>query len=118
MPDDSAANMYQRPEIDVWADVGGTFTDCFVTDRRIQASGRRRRTKVLSTGLVRGRATRVASDVWSVQLPAHGAVSDFWAGCEVNLLTPSGTPKRIGRCVASEVQQTDGKVQRVRLQID
>ena len=47
-----------QAEIKVWADVGGTFTDCFVI-----SSGRTLAIKVLSSGVVRATIAGPATDL-------------------------------------------------------
>ena len=63
----------------VWADIGGTFTDCFV-----HTHGKRFEIKVLSSGLTRAEASRSSlNDTFLIQnLPASD-VQDFWCGAAV-----------------------------------
>jgi 5-oxoprolinase (ATP-hydrolysing) len=50
----------------VWVDTGGTFTDCVARD----PEGRTRRTKVLSSGAVRGRVlAKSGPRAWQLELP-------------------------------------------------
>ncbi len=78
--------------IAVWADVGGTFTDCLVTD-----SGGRGELKILSTGVVRARQTTVAARnrIELDDLPASEHES-FWNGAAVYRMDRSGSRKRLG----------------------
>ena len=84
----------------VWVDVGGTFTDCFVTDD-VSGGGRRRCVKVLSSGRVRARVTKLVSteqlliDCSDHDVVAH--VKDFWIGADVSSIHGRGSPASIGR---------------------
>ncbi|TWT53598.1 Acetophenone carboxylase gamma subunit [Rubripirellula amarantea] len=61
-------------KIEVWADVGGTFTDVIVVD----SSGRRLSTKTLSSGLIYARVVKVEHDQVEVdQIPGFD-VPNFW----------------------------------------
>ncbi len=64
-----------RP-IEVWADVGGTFTDCFVVTPQS-----RRSLKLLSSGRVRAAIISVRADRVTVG-PGLDAPDDFWVGAE------------------------------------
>ncbi len=79
--------------ISIWADVGGTFTDCFVVD-----DGGRQATKVLSSGAVYAKVIDVASD-GSIMLDAIPAaeVADFWTTANVSLVHPDGSLKSLGK---------------------
>jgi len=68
----------QRP-IQVWCDVGGTFTDCFVVD----AQGRLHRTKVLSHGRVPGRIARWVSPQAFADPSRQRDPGGFWVGAQV-----------------------------------
>jgi len=79
----------------VWADVGGTFTDCFV------AQGEKRRSiKVLSSGVVRLPVVRqinpttivVASDPMVSERP-----DGFWIGCTMRSIGPDIHSTVLGR---------------------
>ena len=78
--------------IEIWADVGGTFTDCFVTRH-----GRCTVTKVLSSGIVRVPVLeRVGkTDVRIGQLPGP-TVDRFWVGASIAEIDPDGGSRVIG----------------------
>lgn len=66
--------------IEVWADVGGTFTDCFVT-----RGAERKSLKLLSSGKVRSGVVAVAGR----SVEADDALDDvdrFWVGAKVEFL--------------------------------
>jgi len=66
----------------IWADTGGTFTDCLAVD----PAGRLHRAKVLSTSAVRGRiAARVAEDSVSVET-GWAVPAGFFRGFSFRLL--------------------------------
>ena len=78
------------PLAQVWCDIGGTFTDCFVRT----AQGVLLRTKVLSHGRVPGRihaweSDRIFNDPMRTQDPEA-----FWIGAKVHLLDRIG--RRLG----------------------
>ena len=79
--------------ISVWADVGGTFTDCFVHD-----ASSRREMKVLSSGLVRASVDRVDDhrSLWLGPFPGH-QTNQFWVGAEMYHLQSGGERRLIGR---------------------
>ena len=63
----------------VWADTGGTFTDCLGLDPR----GQLHRVKVLSNSSVRGRvAAQPSTDSLEVRLPWR-LPDEFFAGCSL-----------------------------------
>ncbi len=65
--------------IEVWADVGGTFTDCFVNQDGVRAAA-----KVLSTGVVRCRVSQwIDAQTAAVDFDASHRVDGFWDGCSV-----------------------------------
>gem|GEM_PF-1898502 len=74
--------------IEAWADVGGTFTDCFLVEGNV-----RRSLKVLSSGRVRVAIVGVAGPRVTVD-PTLDDVDDFWVGAEVEVLgvTPADPP--------------------------
>lgn len=82
----------------VWCDVGGTFTDCFVAD----PSGAVWSTKVLSHGRMPGIVEAWLDERTWVDASRRGDPPDFWSGCPVAWLDQSG--KRIGHsmCIASD----------------
>ena len=70
----------------VWADVGGTFTDCFVIHQ-----GRTLATKVLSSGLMRASLTGPVRDATlSLQMSGQDVPRGFWNGAAVSLLDSEG----------------------------
>ena len=75
----------------VWADTGGTFTDCLGLDPR----GELHRVKVLSNSSVRGRvATQPSSDRIEVRLPWR-LPDDFFAGCSLGASEGPASKDRI-----------------------
>lgn len=66
--------------IQLWADVGGTFTDCFLVNQ-----SERRSLKVLSSGVVRGRVKLRRDNSAQVSLPLVTQV-DFWKGAVYRVL--------------------------------
>ncbi len=75
--------------IQVWADVGGTFTDCFVTD-----GNGCRSIKVLSSGVTKGMIDQVTMRNGRSCLIDHrrGAdAADFWNGFTLRVLDADGT---------------------------
>lgn len=76
----------------VWADIGGTFTDCFVHTR-----GKRFEIKVLSSGLTRTEASQSSvNDTFFIQnLPASD-VQNFWCGAEATLVDQNGMTTELG----------------------
>ena len=65
----------------VWCDVGGTFTDCFVTD----PLGQRQRLKVLSHGRMPGHIDRWCDPNAWIDARCVGQPEGFWASCRVVL---------------------------------
>jgi len=65
---------------EVWADVGGTFTDCFVV-----SGGSRRSMKVLSSGRVRARVVEVDGQHIVVD-DALQDVAGFWCGAKARFI--------------------------------
>ena len=66
---------------EVWADVGGTFTDCFV----VGADSMRQSTKVLSSGCVRAKVVAVAGRCVRVDSSLYD-VDGFWCGASAEFL--------------------------------
>lgn len=71
--------------IEAWADVGGTFTDCFLVEGKT-----RRSLKVLSSGRVRVAIVGVSGPRVTVD-PSLDDVDDFWVGARVELLAAKPT---------------------------
>jgi 5-oxoprolinase (ATP-hydrolysing) len=71
-----------NPTWQIWADTGGTFTDCLAVD----PAGRLHRAKVLSTSAVRGRiAAQIGTDTVRVE-PGWAVPSGFFRGFDFRLL--------------------------------
>ncbi|MFK8111414.1 MAG: hydantoinase/oxoprolinase N-terminal domain-containing protein, partial [Rubripirellula sp.] len=83
--------------ISVWADVGGTFTDCFVLDGQT-----RHETKVLSSGMVRATVTAITPRQLQVNALPASEVKQFWRQATASILKPDGTAVPVGR-IASQV---------------
>ena len=82
--------------ISVWADVGGTFTDCLLGEGQIHPSGRE--TKILSSGLVRaGLSQRVDSSTLRLDSLAASQTHGFWVGADVSILDALGNRLSLGR---------------------
>ena len=72
--------------ISVWADVGGTFTDCIVNDE-----SRRYHTKVLSSGVIRARFEETVSEnIIRVSELAGQDLQGFWDPATIAILDPDG----------------------------
>jgi 5-oxoprolinase (ATP-hydrolysing) len=83
--------------ISVWADVGGTFTDCFVIDGPRQHS-----MKVLSSGSVYASvASRQSAKTLRLNPFPASDVDGFWIGANVSMIDGHGDAIPIGRVVAS-----------------
>jgi 5-oxoprolinase (ATP-hydrolysing) len=59
---------------EVWCDVGGTFTDCFL----VSSNGERKRIKVLSSGLIKGHLQAVTSEKSFVDASRRKEPQGFW----------------------------------------
>ena len=81
--------------ISVWADVGGTFTDCIV-----RVAGQTRETKVLSNGLIRA-AVESVIDEESLRLQALPVanVRRFWCGAKASIIQADGSTTPLGTIV-------------------
>jgi len=66
----------------LWADTGGTFTDCVA----LSPTGEWHTCKVLSSGVLRGTITHAQGAVWHVRFPFH---QDIFEGYRIRLL-PNG----------------------------
>ena len=82
----------------VWCDVGGTFTDCFV----VFPDSKRGYTKVLSSGLVKGIATHWLREDSFADAARCGDPNEFWQGATVTWLDDSGNAIGSQRCIAFE----------------
>jgi 5-oxoprolinase (ATP-hydrolysing) len=94
-----------KPLRQFWCDVGGTFTDAFLVDD----DGRRRSTKVLSSGIVKGMVEHWIDDQLFVDRQRSSETDDFWVGSTIHLLDENGTRVSSFRCVAQE--SSTGRVQ-------
>ena len=92
--------------IEVWADVGGTFTDTFVVDGR-----RRLVTKVLSSGVIRVRAAEIAAPRPGdgglgsptrvrLSLPDEWSLANFWDGSRLSWIPADGRRVPLGTILA------------------
>ncbi|MEZ6087553.1 MAG: hydantoinase B/oxoprolinase family protein [Pirellulaceae bacterium] len=73
--------------IKVWADVGGTFTDCFVA-----VPGEALRwTKVLSNGCIKGSATLAPGGTSVIDEALVGQADHFWNGFSFRVFNDDGT---------------------------
>lgn len=91
--------------VSLWADVGGTFTDCILQRAATRRSSQvtRQRVKVLSSGLVAAAIERCAPPhtIRLRSLPA-AAVPNFWCGATANLLTEAGSRVPLGTIAAQD----------------
>lgn len=94
--------------IEVWADVGGTFTDTFVVDGQ-----RRLVTKTLSSGVIRVRAAEIAPPASGdretggltrvrLSLPADGSIPGFWDGSRLAWISADGRRVPLGTILACD----------------
>ena len=90
---------------EVWCDVGGTFTDCFVH----QPDGSRRCTKVLSSGLVKGTVSHWIDRNTFVDPLRRNDPAEFWIGAKVVWIDPLGEPFASQECLGFD--PTDGRIQ-------
>jgi 5-oxoprolinase (ATP-hydrolysing) len=81
--------------ISVWADIGGTFTDCLVSEPQ---HGLHRSAKVLSSGVVRAGvlACTGGGTCQLASLPA-AATAQFWVGASASWLDAGGQRRPAGR---------------------
>jgi 5-oxoprolinase (ATP-hydrolysing) len=86
----------------VWCDVGGTFTDCFV----VLPAGRILRTKVLSHGRVPGRIGAWENSRSIFDPMRKGDPEGLWVGARIYLLDRHGT--RIAESVCSDFDWETG----------
>lgn len=82
----------------IWIDVGGTFTDCFVSD----AEGRRRSGKVLSSGVTKGSIDRGSNEHRIIDDSRRGDPEDFWVDFALTLIGDGGECGETRRVVAFE----------------
>jgi len=97
--------------IEVWADIGGTFTDCLVTRHAPDSQPRQDTIKVLSSGLVTvdwvgtagGEPLANGRDRFVVAMPKSLVREGFWVGA--NLLDASG--EVLGRVAGCQIVEPD-----------
>jgi 5-oxoprolinase (ATP-hydrolysing) len=77
-----------KNKVEVWADVGGTFTDCFVV-----TAGLRRSSKLLSSGRVRFRVLDVSNNRVVVD-EALDDVAGFWCGATAHFISQASDDAR------------------------
>lgn len=99
---------------ELWADVGGTFTDCILRD---DSSDQRRTLKILSTGLLRGKVLSGDAKSPRIKFPretlALGETNaqlpdDFFLGASLHRIDPSGLRQSLGEIVSYDTR--DGRV--------
>jgi 5-oxoprolinase (ATP-hydrolysing) len=90
--------------IDVWCDVGGTFTDCFV----VLSDGRRLATKVLSNGVVKGRVERQEGSGCWIDKARALEPNGFWDNATIRWIDDLGQPISESRCI--EHNAIDGRL--------
>ena len=84
--------------VTVWADVGGTFTDCIVVD-----GSTRYHTKVLSSGLIRGKIEAwITGDSFKASELAGHDIPGFWNRASVSMLDPNGNRRPLGKITSHE----------------
>ncbi len=93
-------------KIQVWLDVGGTFTDCVAV-----VKGQPQTLKVLSSGATKGRLEGVRQDTlgnWTGQDPRRrGDPEHFWRGFKCRVLDSGGKVVRVGR--VADFSAKDGR---------
>ena len=84
--------------VKVWADVGGTFTDCIVMDEST-----RYHTKVLSSGVIRAKmeAWITNHSFRATELAGHD-IPGFWKNATVSILDREGTQRPLGTITKHE----------------
>ncbi|MAI71751.1 MAG: 5-oxoprolinase [Rhodopirellula sp.] len=84
--------------VTVWADVGGTFTDCIVID-----GSTRHHTKVLSSGVIRAKleAWTTSHSFRATELAGHD-IPGFWKNARVSILDTHGNQQRTGKVTRHE----------------
>lgn len=84
--------------ITVWADVGGTFTDCIVND-----GSSRYHTKVLSNGVIRSKiAEWITNHSFRVSELAGQKIPGFWNNAAISILDAEGDQRPLGRITKHE----------------
>lgn len=87
----------ETAECEVWIDVGGTFTDCFVQPHNRPRSS----TKILSSGRVPISAIPQSQRVLQSQELANDCAR-FWCGAKLHFLAPSGQSHAVRQVIAFE----------------
>ena len=87
----------------VWCDVGGTFTDCFVTD----PLGQRQRIKVLSHGRMPGHIDRWCDENAWIDARCVGQPEGFWVSCRVVFF--DAQRREIARAICREFDGATGR---------
>lgn len=82
----------QMPQ--VWCDVGGTFTDCFLT----LGDGTQSYIKVLSTGIVKGHVEQWVDQFSFVDRSRSAEPDGFWVGASVAWIDSDGVQIGTERC--------------------
>ncbi len=85
--------------IEVWCDVGGTFTDCFVE----LPNQPRRSIKVLSSGIVKGQIDRVVGSNEIIDSNRTYPCDGFWIGARFHLLDLDGRRVWESTCIDHEL---------------
>ena len=84
--------------VTVWADVGGTFTDCIVND-----GSTRYHTKVLSSGVIRANIEQwITRYSFRVTELAGQAIPGFWNNAKASILDTGGHRRPLGRITRHE----------------
>src|SRR5262245_39746536 len=87
-----------------WIDVGGTFTDCLAKS----SDGSTRRHKLLSSGVVKGRAVAGSSREVVVDLQRCGDPPDFWVGWQFSIVGEAG--QSIDSATVTEFDAATGRL--------
>ncbi len=84
--------------VTVWADVGGTFTDCIVIDKST-----RYHTKVLSSGVIRAKIEAWVSShsFRAIELDGND-IPGFWKNATVSILDCEGNQRPLGKITKHE----------------
>ena len=84
--------------VTVWADVGGTFTDCIVID-----GSTRYHTKVLSSGVIRANIEAwITSHSFRATELAGFDIPGFWKNATVSILDSKGNQRPLGKITKHE----------------
>lgn len=92
----------------VWCDVGGTFTDCFV----VLPSGQRLNTKVLSSGVVKGTAESWLKENTFIDSTRCIDPDGFWIGANVRWLDDLGGVVATHRCTGFDASSGAFSIER------